>query len=178
MSATGNNRNQGTAGMANLVNRYAGLQPNNQYSGMPSGNDNFGNQGFIGDSGGGYPGMAQGPYSNVGNMMMGRNPYQQYFGGGYQGMYNNGSQPPQQQVNPDWYKTTSAQNPTATPGQTAFPGVDMNTGQLLGSTPQTSFAPQPQTSFTPQTQTPTTTSRFANDPYAGIDPVTGQMVFK
>lgn len=133
---------------------------------MPSGNNNFGTQS--------YPGMAQGPYSNVGNMMLGQNPYQQYFGGGYQGMYNNGSQAPQQaqQVNPDWYKTASAQNPTATPGQTAFPGVNMNTGSLLGT------QSAPQTSFTPQTQTPTTTSRFANDPYAGIDPITGAMVFK
>ncbi len=165
-----NSNNAGMGAIGNMVrNRFANpSSPSaNQYSGMPSGNDNFGNQGFTGDSG--YPGMAPGPYSSVGNMMMGRNPYQQYFGGGYQGMYNNGSQPAQQ-VNPDWYKTASAQNPTATPGQTSFPGVNMNTGSLLGT--------QPQTSFTPQTQTPTTTSRFANDPNVGFDPITGGMVFK
>lgn len=122
-------------------------------------NTSFGNQGF--------PGMAPGPYSQVGNMMLGgsQNPYQQTFGGGYQGMYNNGFQaPPQQasQVSPDWYKTPYAQNPTATPGQTAFPGVDMNTGKLLGS------QPAPQTSFTPQAQAPATSTNPTN-PYGASD---------
>lgn len=135
-------------------------------TGTQAGNTSFGTQGF--------PGMAPGPYSQVGNMMLGgsQNPYQQTFGGGYQGMYNNGFQaPPQQasqvsqqasQVSQDWFKTPYAQNPTATPGQTAFPGVDMNTGKLLGSQPTT------QTSFTPQAQAPATSTNPTN-PYGASD---------
>lgn len=40
-------------------------------------------------------------------------------------------------VDPSWYSSIWAQNPTATPGQTSFAGVDMNTGQLLNTSSST-----------------------------------------